>query len=39
MELLKGGSLKSLMEIKSHFNDDEASLICKGLLKAVEHVH
>lgn len=39
MELLRGGSLKTLMETRTSFSDEEASKITKGLLSAVEHVH
>ena len=39
MELLSGGSLRSLMNRKKHFSDEEASAVLRGLLNAVEHVH
>ena len=39
MEIIKGGSLKKLMNYKKSFTDDEASTIIKSLLNAVEHVH
>ena len=39
MELVKGGSLKSLMDKKQSFSDEESSLILNSILKAVEHVH
>lgn len=39
MEIIKGGSLKQLINIKKTFTDEEASTIIKSLLSAVEHVH
>lgn len=39
MEIIRGGSLKQLMKQKKNFSDHEASIIIKGLLSAVEHVH
>ena len=39
MELIKGGSLKNLIQQYKRFNDEEASQIIRGILNAVEHVH
>ena len=39
MELVKGGSLKSLMDKRRRFSDEEVSTLLKSILKAVEHVH
>eukprot|EP00347_Sterkiella_histriomuscorum_P013405 403364831 len=39
MEIIKGGTLKQLMKQRKHFSDLDASVIIKGLLSAVEHVH
>ena len=39
MEILRGGTLGTFMKQKQIFNDEEASLVMKNLLSAVEHVH
>lgn len=39
MELVKGGTLKSLIDQRKCFSDEEASIIIKSILRAVEHVH
>lgn len=39
MEIIKGGSLRQLMNVKKKFSELEASTILKSLLSAVEHVH
>jgi len=39
MEVIKGGSLKQVINKRGYFNEEEASLIIRSLLSAVEHVH
>ena len=39
MEMVKGGSLKSLMDSRIRFSEEEASTIIRCILKAIEHVH
>ena len=39
MELVKGGTLKNLIDKRKSFIDEEASVIIRSILRAVEHVH
>ncbi|CDW74434.1 protein kinase domain containing protein [Stylonychia lemnae] len=39
MEVIKGGTLSDFIKSKFQFSDQDASLIIKSILSAVEHVH